>query len=71
MHECCVFVCWLCGRVTAEEAQAAYDEAPLSYVKSTNEDYTGVQKWFEVRHCRPMKAKEQRSSFWPTAVHRR
>lgn len=35
-------------RVTEQEAQAAYDEAPLSYVHSTNAGYTRIQDKFKV-----------------------
>jgi hypothetical protein len=43
---CIAFVC----RVTAQEAQEAYDAAPLSYVDTTNSDYKRVEKAFIVSH---------------------
>lgn len=38
--------------MTEAEAQAAYDEAPLSWVESTNTNYGRIQKVFEVRQQR-------------------
>lgn len=39
-------------RVTAQEAQDAYDTAPLSYVDSTNSDYKRIEKAFVVSHSK-------------------
>jgi hypothetical protein len=42
--------CLLC-RMTQQEAQEAYESAPLSHVTTTNQDYTRVEKVFQVRHA--------------------
>jgi len=36
--------------VTKQEAQQAYDAAPLSYNDTTNSDYMRIKNIFEVRH---------------------
>lgn len=37
--------------MTQQEAQEAYESAPLSHVTTTNQDYTRVEKVFQVRHA--------------------